>query len=1609
MFRLLGLLLITGLVQAQSLDISPLSPTPKGTMLLDAGGLTPAILHEFELLGGSEPVLLGSAVPDRTGTALLDVALPDVSPGIYQIGITVGRVLIDQTSLTVAPGPNLQLETLQGSPGSTVGFTTIGLQPGQVEIRFDGLRVFGPGVVDGDITGQFEVPLGTDPESNIQLRNQIGSILSGLHEQSFLVLPGDGRLTPVEVSEVVLPPDPLRPDVTQQVSGVVSLPSQVLANPETHYSLFMEVCGDGSVVPTPNRGDIEISCVNVPADIGNFTLSPEGVFSADVSQLSLLFGDAVPPASDGQTTNALGLAYASPEISGSTTFGLTSGAPLANETFTVVVTDTLGFPLENALVAVLSGALVDPECGSPDCPPTSASTAPLFQAESQVKWWLESNLDFELTGLNTCPTSLYRDFTDASGERTFSLNPQQLTQGALWAAAISNNSPDINTTIPSYPRYFGIEILINGLATDAGAYGVTLNDGTATGIVFDLFYDVKDNRFYAGQMGADLASGSEPLEAGYVPIAAGATLAFALEPVDATDAQFPTRPWMPGLTQYEKLIRGEDENNSIPVFRNLVQTGQPANVDLLIGKSAEVRIKHDEFVFGVLESLNLEIDGLGAGNPTFLQLQPTAPTAGNCEPGGVEYRATIPDAHLLPPGPYGALLTGQVGNDGPTYSRYFEFVVEAMPSWISASPNLTDQRIIWTPEEVRLFADEVAATTKVDVTPDPNYDVGTLQNDSTNEAFLIQRLGNDGFGDFTRFASSDNLAINEDAGVESSNTPINGQGPFEESITIPEFEILDSGKIPLFRYGWGFWPIAEATVGADFWFKVLFEAYGRVRLIGEQMVNDMVAMPSVQAGIDLFIDASILFDIVDISIAAIPFIEMRMIAVQGPLSAASCESFDFNLNAKYEVSVGICPLCLESADTVPLINEPGNPSCQPPVLDGGGSSNLDGRGRPVAARPSGRVAVASNGRGRSLRAYTEPDGSLIAEISAAGGQQNLVVYSADDLRGITSMDVAWLSRNRAVMVWSQSTLDAGTFEALRNSLAGPADSGAWQTAIAAQQLYYAIYDDGFWSDPLPLTSSGLGEGGVQLASCQPDGNRGSNCPINGEILLVFSRDLDNSLTGNQRTFFSTFDGFNWSPAAPLDPGSTAKENQPDAAYIDGEPIAVWVRNPGRTLATVNQRSLAYRFLNSEQVGTVPVDLSQGVASPSVAGDSLGKVNIAYTVAQDSSAFLGNRRSLHFAIGDCSTLPCSWVETELLDDFDRKIWAERPQLEITPGNLAIIGFRHLGYGSLSNAPVVRATDSLGATLGTGDLAMITLQLDTGFVHLDPLTDNAQAHFLPDLSYDPALDSLDFVSVLGGPPSSEVLQGRRGQAIRPSIPTRGRQTRLGNDLGPAFIQTSRQTDLAISGLDVAPRGAGLPDVRIQVAVENLGAAFNGNVELALSWNGPGQSGLPISTLLLPDPGLAGASFSVDASFPKGVTGDHTQTLYALIDPIASIADRNGENNLESYSIGGLKGPAILSARTSRLAEGVHLDWDDDPDPRVIGYRVYRSIEGEPFLAAGTTFASGYYDLTADSARPSEYYITSFTRSGIESTPGKSIALRAQPRRRPGEFIFSDRFMQ
>lgn len=1581
--------------QAAALTLSPPAPTPVSEVLVDIGGLTPGISYELELADGSGtnwPLAGGTA--DRIGALSLTATMPRVDPGNYLLELYAARTLVVSQSMTIAAPARVSFDPPAAAPGERVSFSASNLPFGQYTLFLEGLRLFGPQAAQRDLEGEFIVPFQrtlNPAEVNIQLRGRSGRLILVSVSEPFSILEGEGPYTVPRAVTAELPDEPLNRRQRTRIAGELELPPRVLQDPDARVSIVTSVCPEDGALP-----DHITECIMLPVNRGPATLDADGAFSADVSGVSILSGDATWPSFNEGTVDG-GLVFISPgERSGSVPLGrLNPGAPLPTKTLTVKLIK--GFsddePLEGALINLQGGILIDPDCPEGNCDlARQVAGSGAFQTVNQFSDWITDVGNLVSNPGFSCPLSLARGFTDANGEFTFTLDPEHMVFVAKALNATGSVLEQLGDTVPGamppWTRYFPLQLKMNALSLldEEQSYGFINANGQATGAVYPFFYDVQTNKFHEGNLELTLPAPGEDPDTNQYPVlfenSASNNLSFVFPPVNADELELNSDPFMPGLTVG---LATRESPNSEPLLRFSAIYGYPdrsrfPDAMFDISRELEVRFVHDALTFGALQNVTLKF-----GNSRYSLAVTT--DGETCSVEGDQYSTTIPNAHRLEPGIHTLRLEASLQASDKPVSREFQLVVLSGPDWLAAD-SLENPRIAWSPDRLELIANEKPQMLDVSATVN-EYDIGTLQNDSHNDAILTETVDSHGFSGIRRFGMSDNQAMNRvPANVPSGLNPpplSGGVGTMQFGSPVPQ-TLIDTGKIPLFRYVWGVPPIADATLGVDFWFKLLLTYFGQVT-IGESVTSKVEINPVVQAGLDLFIDVSILFDIVSLDMTASPQIgiEMPFCVIDGAPQTSE-ELFKFLLRLSYEVSVGVCPLCIGAGGTftpVDLCEGNGCPSSGPGSIcpDAKLSAlRLDANKGDEINRPqlSGRYsAIASNGRGSSLAAWVGDDGHIYSQEVSAGGSliDQLAIASP---RGVTGLDTVWFSRDRGLMVWAQSALDEITFEEFRQDFGSRGFDDNWQPVSSQQHLRYALYENGGWSAPMDLTLPNGGEGGVKLAVCADDPVRGSGCPADGEALAVWTRDLDGDLTGNQRVFFSRFNGSTWSVPERVDPGSNAKELQPSATYVNGNPVVVWVRNPSRSLADLAQRELAYRFLNSPDAGIVPTELAKGVASPIVRSDSLDRLIVAYSAATDSAAFLGNRRSLRLAIADCTLQPCSWAEQEILDDDQRRIYVERPQLEVTPEGFAVMVFRHLGYGSLNGQPLARADDSPGAISGLGDLAMITLDLETNANFLEPLTVDGALNLNPQMAYDPLLDELLVTSA----PAQALVAGKNLPGSKRRVA--GGSSRLGNGSGPRLNRLGNVPDLAVVSITADAEWLD-PFLPITVRFENRGAPFDGEVPVILSWDGPADTGRSAWFETIPDPGFSGATRQYSIGFAEGDFPDEIHRLYVTIDPEGEFLDRNGGNNQLTRLFGQLPEPAITLVKTSPRTQTTQIDFSPVNDLRVVGYRIYRSTDGESYVPIGTTFTNGYLDVTGNSQQQAFYRVTSFSARGQESTLG------------------------
>ena len=104
---------------------------------------------------------------------------------------------------------------------------------------------------------------------------------------------------------------------------------------------------------------------------------------------------------------------------------------------------------------------------------------------------------------------------------------------------------------------------------------------------------------------------------------------------------------------------------------------------------------------------------------------------------------------------------------------------------------------------------------------------------------------------------------------------------------------------------------------------------------------------------------------------------------------------------------------------------------------------------------------------------------------------------------------------------------------------------------------------------------------------------------------------------------------------------------------------------------------------------------------------------------------------------------------------------------------------------------------------------------------------------------------------------------------------------------------------------------------------------------------------------------------------------------VNPNQPVAERNGANNSVTLPVGGLPAPQHLTAAATGSA-GVLLQWEAPAAGAVAGYRVYRATDGGPSLPAGSSFVTGWVDVTAQPGHRYQYAVVSYAANGLEGEP-------------------------
>ena len=1556
------LVLSCGGAQAATLDALPDTTMPGSEFIARGEGYPASQLIEFQLASaaGNPPIPAGELVARDDGRLFGRLVVPVAEPGSYRLQARVRGVLAGSTPIDLMAPPLLVVAPTQGPPGTLVDATFGPLGAGRVTLYYDDVPVLGPVQHPGGqlratfvVPSDRPVPLG----GMVDLRAEqvAGGSIAASAETTFQSLPEVG-------DEVVLtqfsgPGKPLSPGETFAFSGQVQLPS--FRRPADYQWTAAMRATDGRLVPV-NLRPIEFD------DAGNFS------GQAVMPSLAAGFGFV-----EFGATTELGLVYKLPSTGNSE---FLQAVVITYEPFEV---QTLSFnvrrqsdktPVETAVVNVFANTLFVPpgwnfdEDGFPGSrlaggtlqkPTWSAAYASPNQYEDAIGQALQA-IGSSTNSVTGCPISLNSGLTNSNGD--WQANAVPWLNWFYDAMAQSVTQLDINTTVngpgkATFSAKIGAVHLGLGLVND---------DGICTGQRFDFQYDYETELW---KLKSELDGEFD------LPFDPDEVFEVELPECGAAPLGIPADPYMPGIPSQQVSILGLE----MPRFGAIWSFPDTNGATLIEEQAAQFRLPHLPAVFGLLENPTLFIDGNEVGP---LSIQGAA-----CGEDGVDYVIDLPQLTTFAPGIHTAWVEAELLGGDPI-QRFFQIDVRAGPTWINQAGDFATRTIFWNPNKVRLFAAEPNRDQDINV-PNPGYGIGALGNDNESTADVYQTLLPSGAGARRRIGDATSTAVNR------PNDPVeneaNGSGsspgdpvPFGSMTPIT---VLDTGKIPLFRYAWGIPPIAAATIGADIWFTAKYAYYGKWIMTNTQVLVDVTTKAIAQAGLDLWIDASIIFDLVSLTASALPNFELTMPLVVDDNqfdAAASQPCFEFALDVAWEVQVGWCPFCVKAGDLAELFDVQEPSSC---------ASRVARATRAVPeVPPIDRTSLAVDGTGLASLVWGDGSGSLQFQLYQNGVPSALQALAVG--AGAMGADHAYYDSGKSVLVWAQSSLTEAQFMALDGDPNDPLD-GDFASALAAQHLVYRIDDGGGWSGPMTLTPPAGGDGGVVLAACPATD---SNCPAGGEVLAVWVHDASGNVNLHDlRLQYAFFDGLNWGPIRDMDAGSTAKDLQPAATYLNGDPVVFWIRNPsvsndGSTATyDLNQRRIAYRFLRQSAGVQEPAGLPLGVASPSVQPFTSDSLALAFSVATEADAFLGTRRSLHTAFAtQCFAGICQiGSSTERTDSQGRRVFVERPKLTRNQNGQGVVTFRQLGVDNAT------ADDPVGVLSHTGALMQMVFDFQPTAppAPSDPfeLSNLGAVNWRVDAVFDPSSNA-----VLTSAVQVEQSTGfglNAGKSGTPAAIPGVRERRIGT-AGATLVMVERPMLPDFELVSAALTPGWIPDggsATLEIRLRNNGTGWSetGPVTVATYWDDPPGLGLPGPSRTIDDlPAGRPLGLSIQIPLPAGFNADDEHTLHVVANPLVQLAESDVSNNSRSVAVGALPPPTGLENVDGDASGNVIIQWDAVDDPRVTGYRVYRRNPDGSLLHVGASAVPGFADFSAHPEQRYGYFVTSHSARLTESGPSATV---------------------
>lgn len=1558
--------------------------------------------------------LMDFASGSRTSLSV-SPSIPSAPAGNYEIvlyRVQLGLTRLAATAVTVGVSPVITLTPTQAPPGRSVTISVSNLVTGSLRVLYAGQTILGPVAVGTSYTGRFLVPrdrpLTLPATVPVVVENLVGRLVVRRATLNFQALAPSG-LPRLGFQAPQVPSTQVSPRAPFAVSG--RLQDDAGLAPAGRQQLYF--IGGGVTVPVDtsinvdNNGNVQMQARAPDSFL-------DGISSVADRPGTLVLVNQGRDRDTGDNRDGVFQAQASTPV-------IVDGRDAGSATFTLVVR---GFQSGGG-GPLLSGAIVEADANfqtaffASSGIPSSQSDSPQGSSEYQgFGSTLVNQLQMinvlnapNLSGANYgCPVTFFRRITAAQGRATFVISPEDIADINFNDIASGLNCPQPPCNAagdqPNGEAFTGrANFLMNVYAAHLGYR----NSAVA------IEYDGDTGQF------RDVGTG-QPF--------VNNTLEVALEPSANSDFDLrhlridgvgpPERIYPPsdcpsgsGGICYHNPARYQSMY-SYPDFERWPMSAFVVN-GMNSGRKARLII--DTQVYGPVSFGRIRI-----GNTAWASFNASGATPGcvldattEVAAGEVEYIANLPDLTRLPTGTINGTVELRFGSN--TLRTFSIKLYTSAPGVDRLNPNVATLSI-------NALTDVITGTYNTEdlqiPVSSPGHGVGRLDSMSEND------------GSFSLKRNAEGQAINEIISTTNNDVAANPGGPkavsgiffgftdANNNVAAP-ITLFDTGLIPLFRYTFGLPPIADATLGADFWMAATLAYYGQLQPQGMNATID----PRLAGGVDLFFDLDILVGVVSGSMRAESELGIAMRAkinqggfahVLGNPSPAAGKCFTFDLDGVWEAcAVGICA---GGRENLIRVREPANCANSPadaiPLMlrrsaglsaenDPQSISNFD-LTRPLYTA----TAIGGDGRGHAISVGVSSTGNVIASHITGGVVMDTKVIATQTV-AVQHLDVAFYATNRAMAVWSENTRT----EAEVRSLMQTQRERAFDDIARTQRLRFSHWDGLVWSAAANLTSIG-NDGKPQLAGCLSSPRlTTSGCTGSGELTVVWERDANQNLDAPDLEIWSSRwrpDGRGWINVARVNDAGASSDMHASVAYRGTTAVVAWARNPGGAFATLSQRTAAYRFLDgSRQV--VASELGLGVGWVDIGISATDDVVIAYTRAQDANGFVGNRQALSVARSrSCAAGVCVFEVTEVRDPAQRQYRVERPRVSFDENDTPMIGFRALAYGPDALGRHALPGDLPGILLGTGELAMVHVHSFTQpryTAQLVGLSDNGLQHWKPDFVYDETLGGVLAVSMQSAAPIGLRTPMDIAQMFSPEGSPVAAQANA--------LQSGATLRMAIGGPDFEVRNARLSRlvvatgqaIRLDLDLVNIGSSYvpaeHGSLKVVASLNGPAGTGVQLGSFTLSTAASSNASraTSISLTLPAGVRSDERQTVYVDIVAGDDANSVDGSADHDRIEINAMPSPSGLNSATRADSPYVSLVWTNPNDTRVAGWRIWKLDANGNWQHLGSTPVPGYFDINAKINAQMTYRVAAYSANGMESEPSVSISAFIRQTRTVGIF--------